>query len=389
MDFNRIDPERTGKFIAALRKAHNLTQDQLGEKLFITRKAVSKWETGRACPSIDMLKLLSETLGVSLEDIIEGDFNKLEALLNNDNVVYKTVHSKAFKWSWIILWIIVSLMLFTFFILNFNATKMYSVYSTNEMYSIDDVVVVISRVRSYVSFGKFYSNKDRNEDDSLYRYELYLKDGDSERSILKCGANRIVDIPNDVKNVISDALLRNSENLFLRITKIDSKENIDLKLSIRKKIDFTKNPEDPLEFARAVLGKYNDNVLQTNYLDSKERFLSEFGKSENSEIEKVESVDLSFLYDLDFDEIKKKYDKKSLYIDNERYLLSFNDESKSLLVKHGDKYAEFALLLHSVKLHNGISYSINYDSTILFNNYDYKFESNLFLINIIDNIIKL
>ena len=54
--YNNIDPIKTGKFILELRVAHNLTQEELGFKVFISRKSISKWETGRCCPSIDMVK---------------------------------------------------------------------------------------------------------------------------------------------------------------------------------------------------------------------------------------------------------------------------------------------------------------------------------------------
>ena len=45
-----MDQIKTGKFIAERRKANNLTQMQLAEKLGITDRAVSKWETGRSMP---------------------------------------------------------------------------------------------------------------------------------------------------------------------------------------------------------------------------------------------------------------------------------------------------------------------------------------------------
>lgn len=60
-----------------LRVGKNLTQEQLVEKLYVSRTAVSKWESGRGYPSIDSLKQLSEFYGVSLDELLSGD-----ALLN-------------------------------------------------------------------------------------------------------------------------------------------------------------------------------------------------------------------------------------------------------------------------------------------------------------------
>lgn len=54
-----------------LRERAGLTQQQLAEKLYVTRQAVSRWETGKTAPSVDMLKLLAVTLGVPVTALIE------------------------------------------------------------------------------------------------------------------------------------------------------------------------------------------------------------------------------------------------------------------------------------------------------------------------------
>ena len=56
--------------LKALRKEHNLTQDELAQKLYVTRTAISKWETDKGFPAIDSLKLLSEQFGVSIDEMI-------------------------------------------------------------------------------------------------------------------------------------------------------------------------------------------------------------------------------------------------------------------------------------------------------------------------------
>lgn len=58
------------KNIKKLRKQNNLTQDELAEKLFITRQTISYWETGRSQPALDMLGDLAEALNCSPLDII-------------------------------------------------------------------------------------------------------------------------------------------------------------------------------------------------------------------------------------------------------------------------------------------------------------------------------
>ena len=49
-----MDNNKIGKFIASVRKEKNLTQQELGNKLFVTDKAVSKWERGLSLPDISL-----------------------------------------------------------------------------------------------------------------------------------------------------------------------------------------------------------------------------------------------------------------------------------------------------------------------------------------------
>lgn len=68
-----MDQMKIGKFIAARRKQVNLTQMQLAEKLGITDRAVSKWETGKAMPDSSIMLPLCETLGITVNDLLCGE----------------------------------------------------------------------------------------------------------------------------------------------------------------------------------------------------------------------------------------------------------------------------------------------------------------------------
>ena len=67
-----IDKEKFGQFIAQLRKEKGLTQKDLAEKLFVSDKAVSKWETGMHLPDITVLTPLADILGVSVTELLQG-----------------------------------------------------------------------------------------------------------------------------------------------------------------------------------------------------------------------------------------------------------------------------------------------------------------------------
>ena len=56
-----------------LRKRKGLTQEELAEKLYISRTAISKWESGRGMPSIESLKAISKFFAVTLDDLLSGE----------------------------------------------------------------------------------------------------------------------------------------------------------------------------------------------------------------------------------------------------------------------------------------------------------------------------
>lgn len=68
-----MDAHKTGRFIAELRKQKGLTQKELAEKLMVTDKAVSRWETGKGFPDTSLLAPLGEVLGVSANELLSGN----------------------------------------------------------------------------------------------------------------------------------------------------------------------------------------------------------------------------------------------------------------------------------------------------------------------------
>jgi len=64
---------KTGAFIAVMRKQRGWTQSELAEKIGVTDKAVSRWETGKGYPDVSLLKPLSEALDVSVNELLTGE----------------------------------------------------------------------------------------------------------------------------------------------------------------------------------------------------------------------------------------------------------------------------------------------------------------------------
>lgn len=68
-----MDMKKIGVFLAELRKDRNLTQDELGEKIGVTNKTVSRWENGNYLPPVEILQILSKLYNVSMNEILSGE----------------------------------------------------------------------------------------------------------------------------------------------------------------------------------------------------------------------------------------------------------------------------------------------------------------------------
>lgn len=73
-----MNQEKIGKFIAECRKEKNLTQVQLAEKLNMSYKSISKWETGRGMPDSSIMLELCNHLGISVNELLSGEVIKME-----------------------------------------------------------------------------------------------------------------------------------------------------------------------------------------------------------------------------------------------------------------------------------------------------------------------
>lgn len=75
-----MDAKKIGALIAQLRKTRGLTQKALAEKLHVSDKAVSRWETGKGFPDTSLLKPLSDALGISVGELLAGELIPREEL---------------------------------------------------------------------------------------------------------------------------------------------------------------------------------------------------------------------------------------------------------------------------------------------------------------------
>ena len=96
-----MDMLKMGTYLKKLRNERGLTQEELAEKFGVTRRTVSRWETGYNLPDIDVLIEMSDFYNVELKDLLQGGINNMEnkekqtAILVDD--YNKTNNNKSYK----------------------------------------------------------------------------------------------------------------------------------------------------------------------------------------------------------------------------------------------------------------------------------------------------
>ena len=108
--------QKCGEFIASLRKEKKLTQKELADKLNVTDKAISRWETGKGYPDVESLQNLSAFFGVSINELLAGEKAEIKSIeeIAEENILTAIIEcekNKKTKKTTIILSIIVALIL--------------------------------------------------------------------------------------------------------------------------------------------------------------------------------------------------------------------------------------------------------------------------------------
>lgn len=173
-----MDQIKIGKFIATLRKEKDLTQEQLGEKLGVTNKTISRWENGNYMPDIEMLSLLSKEFDVSINELISGerllaeDFkkvadNNLVMALNNSTFTLKEKIS-FFKRKWlhehiatIVLCVVVWIIIMLWIALNNSYALLGAIGS---ILALLFYVVLYNRMMAYVENNAYRATSDNKKE---------------------------------------------------------------------------------------------------------------------------------------------------------------------------------------------------------------------------------
>lgn len=138
-----MDPMKTGMIISDARKKLKMTQKDLADKLFVSDKAVSKWERGLCFPDISVLIPLTETLNISLYDLLRGEkVNKeeveetLKNTINYSNNELKRKKKKYIIISSISIFIVVFISIISILVIN-NDRQLSAIIDRDTIHNIN------------------------------------------------------------------------------------------------------------------------------------------------------------------------------------------------------------------------------------------------------------
>ena len=143
-----MNTEKIGKFIAQNRKEKNLTQSQLAEKLNVTDKAISKWETGRGLPDASLLLDLCKILDINVNELLSGEkltIEKYQTKAEENILLFAEENKKSKKTSNRITIVFSILILFLLFIIGIFSTNDITYYFNPKFNSSNENLLIIER----------------------------------------------------------------------------------------------------------------------------------------------------------------------------------------------------------------------------------------------------
>lgn len=227
-----MDLNKMGKFIATIRKEQGMTQEQLGKKLGVLGKSVSKWERGVNAPDIGLLEELSNVLGITINELLKGEkieinveelekIKKTESETTIDGIKFYSnrIKNKSFKYMLIVF--IVMILAFSLFLTinNYNKCQIYSISADSSELNIEGYFIFNQSqeiiIIDNINYIDMYTGT--NKEPLVKKAEIQLLSGD------KMILTHYVESNNEINKTLSSFLNKINVNID---EKGDNKENL-------------------------------------------------------------------------------------------------------------------------------------------------------------------
>ena len=206
-----------GNLIIEERRKQHVSQDELASRLHVSRQTVSSWESGKTEPSATLMFKLCEELNINFNKFITSN-DELKEYVTNEKK--KTKRKSIFLMIGLIIFFLVIILLLLL-IFNSNKFKVYKLSLESDNYSINNGILILSKVNNYFSLGTIKVNGENLNEDSEYYIRIYYKVGTEENLILATFYGDDIVINEEYGyNEYFDDFDTNIDNLYLDISYI-------------------------------------------------------------------------------------------------------------------------------------------------------------------------
>lgn len=298
--------KETGEFIRHARESHGISQEILASKIFVSRKAVSKWETGKGYPQVDTLAPLAEALNISIDEMLIGRFMKKEEEDSTNkkgiiNHIISLANKRYVKRTVRLIILMLFILLSIFFVTNYNAVKVYKVFFDSEDLRVQNGLIVTTRYKEYINIGSISNDFEDIDDNTKITYTLYIGDKNNilkELQKFNINTKQPYLSNSNYQEMPELNISKNYDNLYMKVEYINN-EN--------KNVSFTVKLDVVLKY------RSNDYFPKKNGISG---IAAKF-ESGNNELEnKYNSKMINNTYKIDITKIVNLYNKENINQNN-------------------------------------------------------------------------
>ena len=181
-----MNQDNIGKFILELRNEKGWTQEELANRIPITRQAVSRWEQGKSIPDSSTLVILSEIFDVSINELLSGRrIPKKEIIKESEKIALEIIDKnismkkkiKRILISFISLFFIGIIgFLCYYFFATYNSVKVYSIGGKSKNFYLQEGVMIVTKQKLFFKLGNLIHSDDINIDKVTLSFKKNGKD---------------------------------------------------------------------------------------------------------------------------------------------------------------------------------------------------------------------
>ena len=302
-----MNQEEIGRFISKKRKEKNLTQKELADKLFISEKTVSKWETGNGLPEVSNMQPLCDILNITVTDLLNGGTKEDKTI---EYIKYKDKKDRRILIYVILSALVIIALLITnqiltyrnFYKTNYDKTQVTKLYGSGELFDINDMLVITSPEKTIMVTGKIMvKDNTKVQEESIVGYSIDYE----KKHIVSSGGPYISLMPtvveelNGYNELFTEESLDNLDKWSITIYyKKDNKElSEEIKLSTEQILSTDKYEREEIE----PIARPEDQPEKKDLSEIREKLIEKGFEQKGTDTWELVEKDYAILFMLDVD----------------------------------------------------------------------------------------